>query len=106
VSDGDLMAAIDNPALQEVRGWDLRGWCYRAAPGSVCFLYADATGRPAEAVIAVHAPPRRREQLARAVADFPLPAQLVLLGADDGKRPRGRAARRASPRPGADAVPG
>jgi hypothetical protein len=80
VSDGDLMAAIDNPALQEVRGWDLRGWCYRAAPSSVCFLYSDETGRPTEAVVAVHAAPRRRAQLARAVADFPLPAKLVLLG--------------------------
>ena len=84
VSDGDLMAAIDNPALQAARGWDLHGWCYRAAPSSVCFLYADETGRPTEAVIAVRAPKERREQLARAVADFPLPAKLVLLGQGRG----------------------
>lgn len=80
VSERELMAAIDDPAVQAARGWDLRGWCYRAAPSSVCFLYADDTGRPAEAVIAVHAPPERREGVARAVADFPLPAKLVLLG--------------------------
>lgn len=79
VSDRELMAAIDDPAVQASRGWDLRGWCYRAAPSSVCFLYADETGRPAEAVIAVHAPPERRAGIAQAVADFPLPARLVLL---------------------------
>ena len=80
VSERELMAAIDDPAVQAARGWDLRGWCYRAAPSSVCFLYSDETGRPTEAVVAVHAAPRRRAQLARAVADFPLPAKLVLLG--------------------------
>jgi hypothetical protein len=79
VSEREVMAAIDDPAVQAARGWDLRGWCYRAAPSSVCFLYADETGRPAEAVIAVHAPPERREGIARAVADFPLPTKLVLL---------------------------
>src|SRR5438105_14576263 len=91
VSDRELMAAIDDPAVQAVRGWDLRGWCYRSAPSSVCFLYADETGRPTEAVIAVRARPRRREQLARAVADFPLPTKLVLLGSGEGERRRGRA---------------
>ncbi len=80
VSERELMAAIDEPAVQAARGWDLRGWSYRAAPTSVCFLYSDETGRPTEAVIAVHAPPERRDGLARAVADFPLPAKLVLLG--------------------------
>ncbi len=80
VSEREVMAAIDDPAVQAARGWDLRGWLYRAAPSSVCFLYADDTGRPTEAVIAVHAPPERREGVARAVADFPLPARLVLLG--------------------------
>jgi len=80
VSERELMAAIDDPAARAALGWDLRGWCYRADPNSVCFLYADDTGRPTEAVIAVHASPERREGLARAVADFPLPAKLVLLG--------------------------
>jgi hypothetical protein len=80
VCERDVMAAIDDPAVQAARGWDLHGWLYRAAPSSVCFLYADDTGRPTEAVIAVHAPPERREGIARAVSDFPLPAKLVLLG--------------------------
>jgi hypothetical protein len=86
VSDQDVMAAIDDPALQAARGWDLHGWHYRASPSSVCFLHADAAGRPTEAVIAVRAPPERRAGIARAVADFPLPARLVLLGQG---RPRG-----------------
>jgi hypothetical protein len=80
VSDQEVMAAIDDPALQADRGWDLHGWHYRASPSSVCFLYADAAGRPTEAVIAVHAPPDRRERISQVVADFPLPARLVMVG--------------------------
>jgi hypothetical protein len=75
----EVTRAIDDPAVQARRGWDLHNWAYRTAPGSVCFLHADDSGRPTEVVVAVCAPRERRDRLARLVADFPVPAKLVLL---------------------------
>jgi hypothetical protein len=75
----DIITAIDNPRLQAERGWDLGCWGYRSAPGSVCFLYWNPEGQPTEMLVAVRAPRGQRDRIAHLVADFPLPAKLVLL---------------------------
>ena len=75
-----LMTAMDNRALQAERGWDLSNWTYRKAPGSICFLHADGQGQPKEVLVAVRAAPERRASIERLVANFPVPAKLVLLG--------------------------
>jgi hypothetical protein len=79
----EVVAAINDPALQAERGWDLHDWAYRSAPGSVCLLHCDESGRPTELIVAVRAPGAPRDRLDRIVADFPLPAKLVLLGGNN-----------------------
>lgn len=75
-----VMTAMDNRALQQERGWTLSDWTYRKAPGSICFWHADGDGQPTEVVVVVHAARERRAHIERLVADFPVPAKLVLLG--------------------------
>lgn len=75
-----VIAAIENPARQAERGWDLHNWTYWASPSSVCFLHWNEQDQPSDVVVAVRAPQERRERLAHLIADFPLPAKLVLVG--------------------------
>lgn len=75
----EVIAAIEDPARQVQRGWDLRSWTYQAAPASVCFLHCNEKGQPSDVLVAVHAPEERRDRLAHLIADFPLPAKLVLV---------------------------
>lgn len=75
----EVMAAIDDPERAVEAGWNLHGWTYCLAASSVCLLHADESGKPQDMLVVVRAPRDRRERLARLVADFPLPAKLVLI---------------------------
>jgi hypothetical protein len=37
----EVVEAIDDPALQSLRGWDLRGWNYVLVPWGVRFTHSD-----------------------------------------------------------------
>src|SRR5262245_39818458 len=37
----EIVEAIDNPELQNRRGWDLSGWRYEPVPWGVRFLFRD-----------------------------------------------------------------
>jgi len=37
----EVVEAIDVPALQSLRGWDLRGWNYVLVPWGVRFTHSD-----------------------------------------------------------------
>ena len=39
-SAADVVEAIDDPALQSLRGWDLRGWNYVLVPWGVRFTHS------------------------------------------------------------------
>lgn len=38
----DVVEAIDDPAVQSLRGWDLRGWNYVLVPWGVRFMHRDS----------------------------------------------------------------
>ena len=76
----DVVEAIDDPALQARRGWDLKGWTYDCVPWGVRFLRHDGGQEVTGAVVAVAL---TREGLAfppPAYARAPWPTRLLLLG--------------------------
>jgi hypothetical protein len=75
-----VIQAIDNPVLGVQRGWDLTLWAYRAGPGSVFFVEHDPQGQALDAVVAVEASQDHRERISQALASFPIPTTLVLIG--------------------------
>jgi hypothetical protein len=44
-SAADIVEAIDNPALQQLRGWNLSQWRYDLIPWGVRFTYLDPLSR-------------------------------------------------------------
>jgi hypothetical protein len=75
----EVVEALDDPARQAARGWDLAGWSYDMVPWGVRFLYHD--GRAVAAtVVAVALPEARRAQLAPVYGGSPWPTTLLLLG--------------------------
>jgi hypothetical protein len=75
----EVVAAIDDPALQAQRGWDLRGWTSSMAPSSLCLLHSDEQGNPLDMLVVVREPRTRRERLAGLLVDLPVSAKLVLI---------------------------
>jgi hypothetical protein len=51
----DVVEAIDNPELQQERGWDLSRWRYDLVPWGVRFTYLDPLSRCNAEVLAVMA---------------------------------------------------
>jgi hypothetical protein len=47
-SAADIVEAIDDPELQQKRGWDLSQWRYDLVPWGVRFRYKDVQQRPVE----------------------------------------------------------
>ena len=76
----DVVEALDSPALQVERCWELAGWDHGWAPFGVRFARWDGRGQVTAAVVAVALPESRRDDLARAYAGFPWPTTLLLLG--------------------------
>jgi len=48
----EVVEAIDNPELQERRGWDLSRWRYDLVPWGVRFTYLDPLSRDKSEVLA------------------------------------------------------
>jgi len=49
----DLVEAMDDPALQAQRGWDLSNWGYALIPWGVRFAYFDPSSRTRADVLAL-----------------------------------------------------
>src|SRR5262245_27135661 len=47
-SAAEVLEAIDDPALQRRRGWDLGGWRYELVPWGVRFVRRDRNGGETE----------------------------------------------------------
>jgi hypothetical protein len=76
----DVVEAIENPALQARRGWNLAGWGYDWVPWGVRFLQRDVQARVTAAVVAVALPEERRAALPPSWVRAPWPTRLLLLG--------------------------
>ncbi len=53
----DLVEAIDNPALQGPRGWDLSNWAYELVPWGVRFSCRDPQQSKVEVVVVLTVDP-------------------------------------------------
>lgn len=90
----DVVEALDDPALQVERCWELAGWSHEAMPCGVRFALHDGLGRVTAAVVAAGLPASCRAEFSCACANTPWPTTFLLL-AHTSAATRGSADRKA-----------
>ncbi len=76
----DVVEAIDQPILQEVRGWSLDRWTYDLIPWGVRFRRRSGETSGKNTIIVLALPEDLRHKFARVHADGREQAILLMLG--------------------------
>jgi hypothetical protein len=76
----DVVEAIDRPALQWQRGWNLANWTYDLVPWGVRFHHHDGPRNPETTVVAVALPENLRGTFGNVYTDGRERTSVLMLG--------------------------
>lgn len=75
----EVVEAIDEPALQTQRGWNLAGWTYEMVPWGVRFHYRGRQGEDRSAILVVAFRRKQGPDLSQEWASHSCPTMILML---------------------------